>query len=681
MNTKKRRMEYDQQARKILEGLSLEEKIHLMSANYKYEDLLDMINGEDPKMHYNVEPYCAGGISEKGIPELKFVDGPRGVVCGNEESTCFPVSMLRGATFDEDLEERVGKAIGKEISAFGGNYFGGVCINLPYNPGWGRSQETYGEESFHIGRMGSALTRGVQSEGVMACIKHYAFNQMEISRFDVSVTCDKRTEREVFLAHFKDCIDAGAASVMSSYNRYNSVYCGHSKYLLTEVLKDEWDFDGIVTSDFVWGVRDTVEAANNGQDVEMVLTQYFGDKLVKAVEDGFVGEEKINEAGLRIIRTLLATQDNKKNYDKSVVGCEEHIQLALEAARKGITLVKNNNNLLPLKKGEDILVLGKLADKPNIGDYGSSRVYPAYVKTILESVKDAGSVTYNTGENILEAVELAKKHNKVIFVVGYNHDDEGEYISKKQNENYMGSKGGDRISLSLHEDEIELLQKIGTVNCNTVAVLIGGNTILMHEWIDNINSVVMAYYPGMEGGTAVKEILFGEVNPSGKLPFVVPYCAKDLPTVDWETNFQYYEYYHGYARLDKNKVKPMYHYGHGLSYTSFDISHINVKKDGARLVATCKVKNTGNCRGTEVVQMYIGFENSLIDRPEKLLRGFTRVELEPGEEKIVEVYTDVEKLKYYNPISRKFELENIKYNVYIGNSSEKSKFIENFIVL
>lgn len=224
--TKEHRLSFTEKAKKIVDSLTLEEKVSLMSGSCTLQDMITEMQ-ENPDAHYNHKPYRAGGIEEKGIPPMLFCDGPRGVVCGMRKATCFPVSMLRGASFDIELEEQIGEAIGREVRAFGGNLFAGVCINLPYNPGWGRSQETYGEESFHLGEMGKALIMGVQEENVLACVKHYAFNQMEVSRFKVSVDCDKRTEREVFLPHFKKCVDAGAASVMSSYNLYQGVKCGH----------------------------------------------------------------------------------------------------------------------------------------------------------------------------------------------------------------------------------------------------------------------------------------------------------------------------------------------------------------------------------------------------------------------------------------------------------------------
>ena len=429
-----------------------------MGGNWSLEKMMEGAMSEKKDTHYNMVPYPAGGIEGKGIPPMLFVDGPRGVVCGIGESTCFPVSMLRGATFDTDLEERIGQAIGEEVRAFGGNTFAGVCINLPYNPGWGRSQETYGEESFHLGQMGASLVRGVQSRNVAACVKHYAFNSMEISRFKVSVDCDKRTEREVFLPHFKDCIDAGAASIMSSYNLYRSIQCGHHKYLLSQVLKGEWDFDGFVMSDFIWGVRDTVEAANGGQDMEMCCTQYFGEKLVKAVKDGFVPESRIDDAAVRIIRTLLAftEADNEKYPKEKYAGSPEHIALAREAARKGITLLQNKGRVLPFSRKDvrSVALIGKLGKKEVIGDWGSSRVFPAYAVTPYQGLKNiAGDIDilYCDGSDLEKAKAAARKADAVVFVLGYDHDDEGEYISEDQNVGSNFSTGGDRRDLGLHE--------------------------------------------------------------------------------------------------------------------------------------------------------------------------------------------------------------------------------------
>ncbi len=684
--TKEYRLSFTEAAKKIVDKLSLDQKVSLMSGNIDLQKMSNeqlaemMATMQNDENHYNVTPYDAGGIEEIGIPPMKFVDGPRGVVCGNWKSTCFPVSMARGATFDTDLEEKVGHCIGKEVRAFGGNLFAGVCINLPYNPGWGRSQETYGEETYQIGQMGAALVRGVQDEDIMACVKHYAFNDMENARFKCSVTCDQRTEQEVYLPHFKDCVDAGAASIMSSYNRYNGIHCGHHSYLLKQVLKKEWDFDGFVMSDFCWGVRDTVEAANGGQDMEMMWTQHFGEKLVKAVEDGFVPMENIDEACIRIIRTILAFDKDHKEYDMSVVGCPEHIAIAKKVAEEGITLVKNNG-LLPLDRNKikKLAIIGKLGNEQNIGDHGSSQVRPAYVVTPKEGLEKANpnsEVLFCDGSDIDEAKKIAREADTVIFVVGYNHDDEGEFISEEQADNYTGSIGGDRKeSLGLHQDEIDLIKAVSPDNSNSCVVLIGGNMIMMTEWYDEVNSIIMAYYPGMEGATALAEIIYGDVNPSGKLPFVVPVKEEDLPYVDWEATDQYYEYYHGYTRLEKANVKPLVPFGYGLSYTSFDFSEPKAKADKDEIRVSVKVKNTGAIAGDEVVQFYMGYENSKVDRPVKQLRGFKRVSLNPGEEKIVEIVTPLEKIKYYDPAHREWVLEKMEYTVYLGSSADNADLV------
>ena len=675
--TKEFRLRFTEQAQKIVEKLTLEEKISLMSGNITFQEEMDKFKSDPDNLHYNHVPYSAGGLKAYNIPPLLFCDGPRGVVCGNKKSTCFPVTMLRGASFDDALERKIGHAIGKEIKAYDGNYFGGVCINLPYNPGWGRSQETYGEESFHLGKMGAALMEGVQEEDIIACIKHYAFNQMENARFEVSIECDKRTEREVFLPHFKECIDRGAGSVMSSYNKYQGTYCGHHDYLLNQVLKDEWGFDGFVVSDFYWGVKDTVEAANGGQNIEMAHTKFFGENLMNAVNAGKVPKTKINDAALRIVRTLLAFEADRKDEDESVLACNEHIELALESARKGITLLQNNNKVLPLDRAKinKVLVLGKLAKAEVIGDHGSSWVRPPYVISPFEGIKkiagDSVNVLYATGEDKEEAKRLAQEADAVVFVVGYNHDDEGEYVSFDEAEGYTGSMGGDRKNgLGLHQEDVQLINEVGPVNAKSIVTLVGGNMIMMTEWYQSVNSILMAYYSGMEGGRALAEIIFGDVNPSGKLPYVLPVDEKDLPQVDWNASVQHYDYYHGYAKLDKESKEPLLPYGFGLSYTTFEIKDVKFTQDGEKLTGTCIVTNTGNCEGDEVVQLYVGFNNSSIDRPVKLLRGFERANLKPGESKIVTIDCPINKLAYYDEETNTMRIEAMTYEVYMGASSK-----------
>jgi beta-glucosidase len=684
--TKERRLSYTEKARAIVAQMSLEEKVDLMSGkvNFGPEQIAEMT--KDTTKHYNHVPYPNAENKRLGVPSMRFCDGPRGVVCGTGKSTCFPVSMLRGAAFDPALEEEIGRAIGREVRAYGGNLFAGVCINLPHNPGWGRSQESYGEESFAIGQMGAALVRGVQEENVMACVKHYAFNSMEISRFKVSVDCERRTEREVFLPHFKECVDAGAASIMSAYNLYKGVHCGHHDYLLRKVLKEEWDFDGFVMSDFIWGVKDTVAGANNGEDMEMCATIVYGDKLVKAVRDGLVPEARIDDGALRIVRTVLAFEDAyTANYGEEVIGCDKHIALALKAAQEGITLLKNDQ-VLPFSRDavKTVAVIGKLGEKPNIGDYGSSRVFPRYVVTPVEGIRRAlpgAQVVFDDGSDIERAKKAAAAADAVVLVVGFDHGDEGEYVAGEGTANYTAAIGGDRKTLDLHADEIALIKAVGPANNNSAAVIIGGNTTMMTEWMDKVGGILMAYYPGQEGGTAIAQILFGDVNPSGKLPYVQPLRESDLPQVNWDTTNQWYDYYHGYAKLEKEGKAPLYPYGFGLSYTTFKVGEPRFAVKGGAVTASCAVTNTGSRRGAELVQLYIGFSHSSVDRPVKLLRGFARVELDPGESRVVDLSCPLKKLEWYNPAVPGFELEHMEYEVYIGTSSADQDLLKGSVAL
>lgn len=670
-NSKQYRLKFTEKAKEIVGKMSLEEKVYLMSGRIGLEDVGDAFNNPNADNHYNVFPYPAGGNKRLGVPELKFCDGPRGVVC--RRATCFPVTMARGATFDTELEEEVGEAIAREVRAYGGNFYGGVCINLPYNPGWGRSQEVYGEDTYHLGAMGSALVRGVQKHNVIACIKHFAFNSMENARFKVSVKASKRTEKEVYLSHFKDCIDAGAAAVMSAYNRYQGTYCGENKHLLRDILKDEWGFDGFVVSDFIWGTRSTVDAANNGLDVEMCNTFYYGDKLVQAVKDKKVSEAVIDEAAVRIVRTLLAAAEaeDPEKYDHSVISNCAHIALAKKVAAKAMTLIKNENNVLPFsKKLDNILVLGKLANIENIGDHGSSRVFPYYTVTPLQGIVNVAKnskVTYYSGEDISKAAKLAEKADAVIMIVGYDHDDEGEFVANDDTGVFEKPIGGDRRNLGLHQNEADLINAVGKVNKNNAVVLIGGNMILVDNFEKNASAILMAYYPGMEGGNVIAETLFGDNNPGGKLPFVLVRDAKDLPEVDWDAEEIVYDYYHGYARLEKNNITPYAPYGFGLSYTIFEIKNASCKVDGEMITAQVQVTNTGKVTGDEVVQLYIGKNDSSIDRPKRTLKGFKRITLQPGETRTVTITTPKSKLEYYSEDEDCWKLEKGKYQAYIGN--------------
>lgn len=632
MDWKAYRLTYTKQAKDILKTLSLEEKVSLMSGSEIRSEVRGAIR-KKLKVHYNEHPYRAGGIKEKDIPAMLFADGTRGVVCGCKKATCFPVASMRGAAFDPELEEEIGRAIAEEVLDVGANFFGGVCVNLPYHPGWGRAQEVYGEDPYLLGRMGSALVRGVQENGVIACVKHFAFNSMENARFKVSIECDKRTEREIFFSHFKKCIDAGAGSVMSAYNRYQGAMCGENEYLLRQVLRNEWDFDGFTICDFVWGVKDTVAAASSGLDIEMPITHFYGEKLLEAIREGEVTEQTIDESALRIIRTLLAHEHFIEEHKKEG-SCDyrKHQELALRCAGEGITLLKNEDQLLPIdcKKGKKIVVLGSYADRENIGDRGSSQVYAPYVVTILQGITEYPSdaeVIYYSGESASHCRRLAKEADVVVIVAGNDYLD-------------------------------------------AVVVLVGGSMILMDEWEDQVGAILMAYYPGMEGGKAVADVLFGKTNPGGKLPFVIPKKEEDLPEIDWDAEEFRYDYYHGYTLLNKNHVEPLYPFGYGLSYTTFTLTGMKAWRDEENLYASVIAKNTGKREGSEVVQMYVGAADSKVERPEYVLKDFQKIRLDAGEEKEVKLVCPIREMAYFDEGRNEFVAEfSIPYEVYVGTSS------------
>lgn len=675
-------VQIDQWARELVDQMSTKEKVGMMTPILK-SNIHAFVEIASDGMRYNQVAYQAGGNERLNIPTMRFFDGPRGMVSG--EATCFPVAMARAASFDTELEYQVGQAIGKEIRANTGNYFGGVCINLLRHPAGGRAQEGYGEDSYMLGQMGSSLMKGVQHHNVMACIKHYAFNNQENTRFDINVEADERVAREVYLAHFKECVDNGAASLMGAYNRFRKDQCCESPYLLRTVLKEDWGFKGFTITDFIWGSRNTVLAANAGMDVEMPATQEYGKKLYKAVKRGDVSEQRIDESAFRMARTVLKFEtapDPQPGYPEDLIACQEHIDLALKAAEKSMVLMQNRQGVLPLDKAQTskVLVLGELAKVENIGDHGSSQVVPAYVVTPMEGFETLYGSTvefiYYKGDSIEAAKEFAREADAVIFVVGNRHDDEGEFIARGGIE-----VGGDRKSLRLHKNESMLIQQVGHVNKNSVVVLIGGSAVIVEEWKDQVGGIIHAFYPGMEGGTAIAKTIFGDNNPGGKLPFTVASDESHYPEFDRLGLEANYDRYHGYIKLDRDGNKAAFPYGFGLSYTTFTHDNAQVSVGENSLEVSVDVTNTGSVAGDQVMQLYIGFDHSAVEREHKLLKGFQRLTLAPGETKTVSISCPFDKLKWYNPETKAWELEKMEYQAYIGSSSDEEDLIKEFFVL
>jgi len=667
---------------RLLAEMSLEEKVQQMAGDTWVADLLRLVTVE--RWKYNDRPISSGRNRRLLIPPLQFSDGPRGVVLNH--STAFPVAIARGASFDRKLEARIADAIGQELRAQGANLFGGVCINLLRHPGWGRAQETYGEDPYLLGEMAAVMVEGVQRHNVMACVKHFALNSIEESRMTVDVRVDERTLREVYLPHFERTIEAGAAAVMSAYNRVNGEHCAENAHLLRDILKGEWRFPGFVLSDFFMGVHDTVKAANAGLDIEMPITQVYGRKLVAAVEAGEVGPDRVDDAARRILRrkVFYATRKDPQAYSRDLVRSRAHVELAREAALKSMVLLKNEGAVLPLLRSSvrTLAVLGRLADgAENLGDHGSSRVYPpsAEVVSPLRGLREhlgaSTRVIHERGDDPARVRQLAREADAVVLVVGLDHRDEGEHIPQKPE----GDRGGDRRRLALHEDEVRLIQVASALNRRTVVVVQGGGPVTMEEWRNEAPVILLAFYPGQEGGAALARLLFGDASPEAKLPFTIPGDPSWLPPFDPSATRVEYGYYHGYTLAEKKGIEPAFPFGFGLSYTRFAYANLRMQSalvsPGGSLEVQVDVTNTGPRPGAEVVQLYAGFPASAMDRPVKLLRGFDKIALEPGETKTVSFSLPARGLRHWDEAAARWRIEPGPYEVLVGGSSRRADLL------
>jgi beta-glucosidase len=688
----------DQAARGLVAKMTLDQKLHEMAGSSFAPMILSMI------FRHTAAPVYAGGNAHLGIPPVAFTDGPRGVIC--DHSTAFPVAIARAATWDVGLERRVGDVIGQEARAQHANYWGGLCINIVRHPSMGRAQETYGEDPWLTGEMAVAALKGVQHHNVMACAKHFALNSQETARFKNDVEIDERSLREVYLPAFHKVVENGVASVMSAYNKVRGEWCGQNRYLLTTVLRDDWGFRGFVTSDWMWGLYDGAKGVNAGLDIEMPVAKYYGANLKKLVEQGTVPVAKIDESVRRIVRTKLMflTRDDPMQYPPTLAAAPEHVALAREVAEKGMVLLKNDGPLLPLDKAKihKIAIVGRLADADNMGDRGSSWVTPPYHVSALKGLRDylgdRAVVLHADGSDLRAVQRMAAEADVVLVIAGSRHDEVGEYVSDDAGLRPSGPEqkrpltyrlpfqaepvvmsGGDRVPLSLKERDLKVVQVARAANDRCIVALVGGSVFTMEEWRNKVPAIVMAWYFGMEGGHALAHVLFGDVNPSGKLPLVWPKDESQLPFFDEYADKSQYGPLHGYTLFDKKGTEPAFPFGYGLSYTSYRYDHLvvrtpNVGTDGHVEVAV-DVTNAGLRPGEEVVELYVGFEGSKVERPVKLLRGFTKVALDPGETKTVALGLDAKDLAWYDPSAKRWVVEPMTYTVLVGPSSRNDDLL------
>jgi beta-glucosidase len=651
------------QITELLARLTLDEKISMM-----HGAVAALVDGT----------WLVPGVPRLGIPGLHMLDGPRGVsLFTHLHSTAWPVGMMRGATWDPALEARVGAAMGVEHRSAGADVILAPTINLLRHPRWGRAQETYGEDSHLLGEMGLGFVQGVQSEHVLASVKHFAANSIENTRHTVNVTMDERTLREVYTPHFRRVIiDGHAGTVMSAYNQLNGLYCDEQAHLLTDLLRTEWGFAGLVESDWVFGTHADVASVRAGLNVEMPVAVRFRN-LHDAVVNGTIDEHELDQRVREILRVELCFDlasvprtPGTAIDDPTQRETPEHLALAREVARRGIVLLRNETPsgaaapALPLDGAvHTIALLGRNADVPNIGDHGSSDVTPSHVVTALEGLSARSGVTVHAiAGTTLDAAAMATltASDVAVIVTGMQASDEGEAE--------IGA--GDRDSLALPPGELALIHAVAAAHPRVVVVLEGGAAILTSSWESEVEAILFAFYPGEEGGHALADVLFGDVAPSGRLPFSIPAAESDLPPFDNTSATVHYEYLAGYRWLEAMHTAPSYPFGFGLSYTTFSYANLRSAAatihPGDEVTLTVAVTNEGAVAATDVVQLYAAAVGSSVMRAPEDLRAFQAVALMPHETRDVTLTLRADDLRYWDEASSAWVLEPIDYELRVG---------------
>jgi beta-glucosidase len=623
-------------------------------------------------------------IERLGIPSIRMSDGPHGLrkEVPNQQtsvpSTCFPTAVTTASSWDRELIKQMGQAIAQECQAEEVDIILGPAINIKRSPLCGRNFEYFSEDPYLSSQLATAYIQAVQSMGVGTSLKHYAANNQEYRRFTIDETIDERTLREIYLSNFEGAVKEGKPwTVMCSYNRVNGILASENKYLLTDILKEEWGFEGFVVSD--WGaVDERVEGIKAGLDLEMPSSYGIGDqKIIEAVKIGKLDEKELDQTVERLLKIIFKAVDNRKRgttYDK-----QAHHKLARKIAGESMVLLKNQDNILPLKKEGTIAIIGAFAKKPRYQGGGSSHVNPTKLDNALEEieklVQGKAKIIYEEGYNldndemnqelIDKAKETAKKSNVAIIFAGLPDRYESE--------------GYDRKHMKMPENHNKLIEEVSKVQPNTIVVLSNGAPVEI-PWIDKVKGLLESYLGGQAGGGAVADILFGEVNPSGKLAETFPKKLSHNPSyLNFPGEGNKVEYregvFVGYRYYDKKEIEPLFPFGYGLSYTTFEYTDIIVDKkeitDKETIEVKVKVKNTGKVKGKEIVQLYVRDVESKVNRPEKELKGFEKIELAPGEEKTVTFKLDKRSFAYYNTEIRDWYVESGEFEILVGKSSKE----------
>jgi len=620
-------------------------------------------------------------VERAGIPSIVLTDGPHGVrlqrgssdhlgLADSVPATCFPPAVALGSAWDPELAERVGRALGEEARAEGVGVLLGPGINIKRSPLCGRNFEYLSEDPIVSGVLGAALVRGLQAQGVGASLKHFAANNQEFDRMRASSDVDPRPLREIYLRGFQRVVeDAQPWTVMCSYNRINGVFASEDPWLLTKVLREEWGFEGLVVSD--WGaVNDRVAGLPAGLDLEMPSADGRTDaQLVEAVQDGRLAESALDlaaERAVRLAQRAAAGADADASYD-----IDAHHALAREAAARGVVLLKNDG-VLPLAAGARVAVVGEFARTPRYQGAGSSLINPTRLDTALEEIgRLAGAApAFAPGFTldakapadpalVAEAVAAAQDAEVVVVFLGLPAAAESE--------------GFDREHLRLPEAQLELLAAVRATNPNVVVVLANGGVVEL-PFAEEVPAVVEGWLGGQAGGGGVADVLYGVVNPSGRLTETIPLRLSDTPAyLDFPGEFGHVRYgeglFVGYRWYDARDAAVHFPFGHGLSYTSFAYSALEVSADASGIAARVTVTNSGERDGREVVQLYTGLAGSAVQRAPRELKAFASVELAAGESRVVELSVRREDLAYWDVRVDRWVVEGGEYLVTVGASS------------
>ena len=700
----------------------------------RVEDALSRMTVEEKvAMCHAQSKFSSPGVARLGIPENWMTDGPHGIRAEvlwdewnqagwtNDSCFAFPALTCLAATWNPEMSALYGKTIGEEARYRNKNVLLGPGVNIFRLPLNGRNFEYMGEDPYLASKMVIPYIREVQKNNVAACVKHYALNNQEVDRGHINVIVSDRALHEIYLPAFKASVQEGGAwAIMGAYNQYKNQHCCHNEFLLNDILKRDWGFDGVVISDW-GGVHNTKQAIHNGLDMEFGTwtdgmtwnvsnaydNYYLAIPYLNLLKSGEESEDILNDKVRRILRLVFRT-NMAKNQSFGAFNSEEHSQAGLSIAQEGIVLLQNKKNILPIDatQTKKIVVIGENAIKMMTIGGGSSSLKARYETSPLKGIQDrAGKnieVVYERGyvgkasaeqdglavadindkrspeQLFSDAISAAKTADYVIFVGGLNKHD------------FQDSEGNDRKNMDLPYEQDRLIAELSKINQKTVVVILSGNAVTM-PWVNNVPAIVEAWYNGSEAGTALASILFGDVNPSGKLPFTFPVKLEDnsaIATGEYPGDGKNVHYnddiFVGYRWHDTKKIKPLFAFGHGLSYTQFAYGKLAIDKNtmtqDETITFSIPVKNTGQRAGAEVVQLYIKDEKSSLPRPEKELKGFAKVWLDAGEEKMVMFTIDADALKFYDDRQAVWIAEPGKFEVLIGASAVDIKQKATFLL-